>query len=147
MRTGTCVHFTGTVRPVCAAGVNYRKHVGGDDVGWGLRMPCITESLKFITTLTMEQKAEIQKRVPCEKYQEPTTNQIKQSDLEVTAAIDRLKMTIPLCQRIKREHKGKNWQGVEVCPACKGRLHLSHSALNGHVWGKCETKGCVSWVE
>ena len=36
---------------------------------------------------------------------------------------------------------------VIECPACKGRLHLSQAASNGHVHGKCETNGCVSWVE
>ena len=36
---------------------------------------------------------------------------------------------------------------VIECPACKGRLHLSQAAYNGHVWGKCETEGCVSWME
>jgi hypothetical protein len=33
------------------------------------------------------------------------------------------------------------------CPVCKGRLHLSQSAYNGHVWGKCETEGCVAWMQ
>lgn len=36
---------------------------------------------------------------------------------------------------------------VIECPVCKGRLHLSQSAYNGHVHGKCETEGCVSWME
>lgn len=36
---------------------------------------------------------------------------------------------------------------VIKCPACEGRLHLSQSGYNGHVHGKCETKGCVSWME
>lgn len=38
-------------------------------------------------------------------------------------------------------------QEVIECPACKGKLHLSQAASNGHVWGKCETDGCVSWME
>lgn len=36
---------------------------------------------------------------------------------------------------------------VIQCPACAGRLHLSQAAYNGHVHGKCETEGCVSWME
>jgi len=46
--------------------------------------------------------------------------------------------------------KGKpatNRSEVVECPACKGRLHLSQAAYNGHVHGKCETDGCVSWME
>lgn len=38
-------------------------------------------------------------------------------------------------------------RGVVTCPACKGRLHLTQSAYNGHVYGQCETKGCISWME
>ncbi len=45
----------------------------------------------------------------------------------------------------KKEPRGK--QEVIECPACKGRLHLSQAAYNGHVHGQCETKGCVSWME
>ena len=36
---------------------------------------------------------------------------------------------------------------VIECPVCKGRLHLSQAAYNGHVWGKCETKDCVAWMQ
>ena len=110
-------------------------------------MPCIVERGKRLDSYTAEQQAEIAKAVLCAKYQEPTAAQVADSERAIQAAIDRLKMTLPLCQRIKREHKGQDWHGVEVCPACKGRLHLSHSGLNGHVCGKCETEGCVSWVE
>ena len=44
-------------------------------------------------------------------------------------------------------HKGQSAQEVVDCPACKGRLHLSISSYNGHVHGRCETVGCVSWME
>jgi hypothetical protein len=36
---------------------------------------------------------------------------------------------------------------VIECPACKGCLHLSQAAYNGHVHGRCESAGCVSWME
>jgi hypothetical protein len=58
-----------------------------------------------------------------------------------------MRLTFPLISEVKRNHKGKNWQGVVTCPVCKGRLRLSHAAYNGHVWGQCETEGCVSWME
>jgi hypothetical protein len=41
----------------------------------------------------------------------------------------------------------KSWQGIEECPVCKGRLRLSHAAYNGHVHGRCETEGCLAWME
>ena len=76
MKAGTCVHFTGIQARECKVGVNYRNHVGGSDLGWGLRMPCIAERAKDIATFTPEQKSELAKRVPCTKYQEPTADQI-----------------------------------------------------------------------
>jgi hypothetical protein len=45
----------------------------------------------------------------------------------------------------KKEPRGKR-ETIE-CPVCKGRLHLSQAACNGHVHGHCETTGCVSWME
>jgi hypothetical protein len=134
MKVGTCVHFTGMQNKECKAGVNYRQHVGGPDFGWAFRMPCIK---KYASADS----------VKCAKYQEPTAEQVAEFEQSCKAAINRLIVTFPLSEKIKREHKGKSWQGVEECPVCKGRLHLSHAAINGHVWGKCETKGCVSWVE
>jgi hypothetical protein len=133
MKAGTCVHFNGIQNDACRAGVNYREHVGGPDFGWARRMPCILKYAKDA--------------VPCDKYQEPTPAQIAEREQVMNAAIDRMKLTYPLVERIRREHKGQSWKGVEECPVCKGKLHLSHAACNGHVWGKCETKGCVAWME
>jgi uncharacterized protein YbaR (Trm112 family) len=36
-------------------------------------------------------------------------------------------------------------RGGIVCPACGGTLYWTRSATNGHVWGKCNTRGCLSW--
>jgi C4-type Zn-finger protein len=32
------------------------------------------------------------------------------------------------------------------CPVCKGILHYSISNYNNHIWGKCETEGCLNWM-
>lgn len=38
--------------------------------------------------------------------------------------------------------------GEMACPVCKtGKLQYSRSSYNGHVHGKCETPGCVAWME
>lgn len=46
MSKGNCIHFTGVGGPsgdkeTCAAGVNYRAHVGGPAFGWMRRLPCL----------------------------------------------------------------------------------------------------------
>lgn len=44
--------------------------------------------------------------------------------------------------------KGKPAGGAVIdCPNCSGRLHVSKAAGNGHLWGRCETKGCASWMQ
>lgn len=54
------------------------------------------------------------------------------------------------------EHLGGPWKrgmsgtsGVIDCPACNSQksLYFSRSGYNGHVHAKCDTKGCVSWME
>ena len=147
MKTGTCIYFNGIQHDTCEAGICYRKHVGGSPTGWALRMPCIKETSRSLATLSPAQRAQVDNVVPCDKYMEPTKDQIAESDAIRDKAIVRLLKTLPLSMRIKTEHKGKNWAGIEECPVCLGKLHLSHSASNGHVWGKCETKDCVSWIE
>lgn len=38
-------------------------------------------------------------------------------------------------------------RGTIECPKCGARLHYTISSYNGHVHGKCETQGCVSWMQ
>lgn len=139
-RAGTCKHFNGMGLDhgkTCEAGVNYRAHVGGLDLGWCTRAPCIREGRARST-------GEI---VPCALYLEPTGEEIAASKAESEAHFETFKLSFPLIARVKKMQKGRNWSGVEECPACKGLLHLSHAASNGHVHGKCETENCLNWME
>jgi hypothetical protein len=45
------------------------------------------------------------------------------------------------------KYKGKGGHERVKCPICGGSLHLSIAAYNGHVWGVCETVGCLAWME
>lgn len=46
-----------------------------------------------------------------------------------------------------RKKKPIGKQEVVECPACKGKLHLSQSSYNGHIRARCETDGCVNFIE
>lgn len=37
--------------------------------------------------------------------------------------------------------------GTIKCPLCQGKLRFTVAKINGHVWGKCETDGCLSWMQ
>lgn len=43
------------------------------------------------------------------------------------------------------EEKGP--EGVVPCPVCAGSLQWTRAESNGHIWGKCETDGCLSWMQ
>lgn len=65
----------------------------------------------------------------------------------VQESIERMKKVLPIIAKVKQSHSGEDWKGTETCPVCFGVLFLTHSSYNGHVWGKCETKDCLSWME
>lgn len=49
--------------------------------------------------------------------------------------------------QIKDKHGKTNARGHIICPKCGKNLYYTVAALNGHTWGKCETKDCLSWME
>jgi len=150
MKHGTCKHYTGSWHNEnCKAGVSYRDVTTlPDEPGSAYRKPCVKldpnnkhdrHGLKVI--------AETCQPGTCDKYEEPTDEEVAADEAAIQECIRKTMLTIPLSCKIKTEHDGQNWQGVEVCPVCGGKLHMSHAACNGHVWGQCETEGCVSWME
>lgn len=42
--------------------------------------------------------------------------------------------------------KGNGGSGMMKCPKCGNTLAFSVAPINGHVWGRCETKGCLAWM-
>ena len=121
-----CLHFNGVQNDTCKAGVCY------EGFKFVKKLPCL-RSLAGDTT--------------CEKRQWLTEEQVnaEAADLERRAA--KFMKLMPLIKRIKKEHEGQSWSGVETCPECQGRLHLSIAGCNGHVHGCCETEGCLKWME
>ncbi len=45
----------------------------------------------------------------------------------------------------KIKETGKR-QGFIICPICNKRLFFDKHT-NGHIWGKCETINCLSWMQ
>ena len=132
---GTCRHFVGVGCEPCGAGVNVREHVGGDDLGWACRIPCVRPSANaFIRADEV---------VPCDRFDAPSSAEAEAEVAEVDALIERMEKLGPVVQELKKEHAGKGYQGVLECPLCGGRLHVSIAAINGHVWLRCESDGCV----
>lgn len=164
MNQGTCIHFTGfglgrDPSCCCAAGVNYAEAFDDDAPGLALRAPCVEYRLKpahsrgtYIRAGESVIRIEVDRRgqtvIPCGRRIEPTDEQVQQVRAETDASYARHMMGIRVANawRVKPKPKQSRQEVVE-CPACKGRLHLAQSAINGHVHGECETPSCVKWME
>lgn len=150
MKHGTCKHYNGSYHNThCEAGVCYRDVIPMPDENAGsfFRQPCFIRSPEELAELNDGQRESYEQRGTCEQYTEPTDADIAEFDAVIEEHGKRFMRTLPLIMRVKSEHEGKDWQGTETCPECQGVLHMSHAAYNGHVWGQCETEGCLSWME
>lgn len=160
MTKGRCKHCSHQgLKIVCALGLDPEamakaSAAPGDNYRDGLllRIPCDSREwdLRFFRhggEMSDGQKRCIDQKSTCDKFADPTDEEIAAHDKAMTAAMNRMQLIVPLIKRIKKEHRGESWAGIEVCPACQGKLHLSIASINGHVWGQCETSGCVNWVE
>lgn len=123
-----CIHFNGVQCGICHAGVPYSQFRL-----FGKGLPCIRYPDESPPT--------------CDKRESPTDEVVAKELAEHEAFEARFSKTLPIIARVKKEHKNNNWRGIETCPVCGGKLHLSHAAFNGHVHGRCETEGCMSWME
>ena len=165
-RIGVCRHFNGVgvmgeeETKKCEAGVCYREHAGKENAGWIARLPCIkTYKFSKATKRALEEvnleeifgevKVDTSIQIPCDKYEDPTEEDILKEDEEIRKATEAMEKVFPIIVKIKQEHEKDTepWVGTETCPVCNGTLHVSHANYNGHVWGKCETKNCVNWME
>ena len=163
MSPGTCIHYDGrsTLQQggCCAAGVEYRKAFGSED-GLFLRMPCQQFRTKpagsklgtYVAAGEAEERTEIDRRgqteIPCSLLQLPTAEQVQESRRSMDAHWQKTIVALKVASewRVKPKPKTDRAEIIE-CPVCKGKLHLSQSSYNGHVHGKCETEGCVAWME
>ena len=150
MKHGSCMHFNGVQNEVCKKGIPYAKFEPGH--------PCIQLIQKSARGGTYLRPGEVpassepfpgaQPTDRCEFYEEPTDEQVQAERLEQEASMQRARAAIKIASQWRVKPKPKqDRQEVVECPVCKGKLHLSQSAYNGHVHGQCETADCVSWVE
>lgn len=129
-----CVHFNGMMNKACDAGVVYAT-VKNEDVKGFAAHPCWREG----------------ESNPCEKRHYPTAEEVAAEVAERNASWERLKLGMAATQadaKAKGLKKGNGGAGKVECPVCKtGELHYTVAGCNGHMWGKCSTPNCVSWMQ
>ncbi len=85
--------------------------------------------------------------LPCDHLRVPTPKEITDHEKYIDERMNQMKIVMVGIKLWRDAHKGKSAAEIVECFACKGRLHLSIVAYNGHVHGRCETDNCVSWME
>lgn len=129
-----CIHFRDAGRhDTCEVGVPYDTF---RDTPFATR-PC------FLTE-TGESKPDA---LVCDQLRRPTPEEIALHKEWLDGRWAKMATVTVGIAPWREAHKGQSASEVVECPACKGRLHLSIAAYNGHVHGRCETEGCVSWME
>ena len=140
---GRCKHFDGLNggdlnddSKKCKRGRIYRGLVGGEQLGWMKRAPCLARN---------------DTAVECEWREFPTEDEAQaeaQADEERTQHIFAAMMA---CAEDSNAHgfvdNRRDMTGQIVCPACGGTLKYSRAGYNGHIWGKCETVDCLAWMQ
>jgi hypothetical protein len=138
MKDTTCKHFNGVQNESCKAGCRYdefTKEQGKDT------LPCL------LFGDTSKHQTVASRKAACLKMELPTKEELDVDRKRIVESMERFAKVTPLIGQIKRANKGRNWRGIETCPICQGKLHMSHAAYNGHVHGRCETKDCLAWME
>lgn len=165
MTKGRCIHCSNQgMKTVCAKGYDIDAMVKsatpkGEDwkMGSRLRAPCDSKEwdIELFTRkggkLSDEQRRIIESKPICPDFTDPTDEQVAEHKQMIDRWVEETKKLSPIIREFKRANKTvSGWQGNKTtvpCPICGGKLHMSISGYNGHVWGKCETENCASWME
>lgn len=146
MKPEGCIHYRGALNPAhktCKAGVDYRELVGHNNPGWVRLLPC-----------SAFDALDGQTKVQCPHFRAPTPEEIDEDERKTNESM--AKFMVAYTGKVREWREANKWDrknpksatGKVPCEVChKGEIHLTMSSYNGHVWGKCTTDGCVSWME
>lgn len=184
MRKGTCIHAsTIGLEHKCDLGLNPEAMAKsscnpGEDYQDGLvfRLPCQTAELlrsfrRAPDKLSDGQEHCLSQQAKCDKYQDPTPEQIAKHEEEMRRLIDGLRIArkailADLSARHKNGDKSVqlnkscnpeveselsnfvSGRGQIDCLVCKvGKLSYRRPSYNGHIHAACSTEDCVRWME
>lgn len=139
----------------CKAGVNYLQQFGsapeGDPTSYvDGRYYAKSGIFMRICCTDGNERTEAEQLARCPNWERRTIEQATKHHDDIEATMKRMRVVGavvgPWRTWTKKNRVAK--QEVIDCPTgCGGKLHLSQAAYNGHVWGKCTTEDCVSWME
>ena len=116
---------------VCKAGINpVERFCNGDRTGWVAKVPCLR---------TNETTAQ------CDQCVYPTKEEAEADNAAFKAYVDDVLKHIPIARAAMVAAKSDG--GCMDCPKCGQGLRWSKARCNGHIHAKCDTEGCLSWME
>jgi len=138
--TNFCKHYRSPDHnKTCSLGIAFNDVTPEPERLAGLfwRMPCH----RGIEPTNAQQAQELKKRGSCDKFEQYTADDLKEMQRDAEERIEQIHDAISTI----------NMTGLSVgtikCPRC-GSLDLRFEVFsNGRIWGKCPTKGCLSWME
>jgi hypothetical protein len=142
-RAGWCIHY----RPPTGFGPGGKGH---DDCEAGVRYDTFAQPRIRTQPCFLTDKGESKPdALPCEKLRRPTPEEIAAHEKWSEDRMGAFGKVMTTILPWRKANKGKNARTTMDCPACGAAqsLHLSISAFNGHVHGRCDTAGCVTWME
>jgi len=136
-----CRHYngrdllTGKSNGKCRAGVDpVYSFCGGVRFGFLKKAPCLQGNGSDII---------------CPAADFPTKEEAlaeaKAFEAEMDAFISNLQIVRPTI--VKAQKESGEWAGKVECPKCAKPLHWRMAQSNQHIHARCETEGCVSWME
>jgi hypothetical protein len=86
----------------------------------------------------------------CDLAEFPTKEEIETEDAEFAKRFEDVgKARAAIVAHLGPWKKGVGGRGRIDCPVCNQRLSLafSQAGMNGHIHARCDTQGCVAWIE
>lgn len=145
----TCKHYKSSYHnEECDAGVRYEDVTPDPTILLGryYRLPCHSRTEEEINELNPIQRANYSCRGTCNLFELPTAEGVASEEQEMIDALSRLAQAAPLCQKLKEQNITRPAFGVEECPICQNRLDYS-IGVNNHMMMRCETSGCINFIE
>jgi len=136
-----CKFFTGVQNGKCEKGITYESVRQEASDGRGYRFPCV----RIQQTWT-----EFRDCKTCSLRELPTPEEVAKEEAEFTKHADEM---MAVYVAIREHHKSvpkgneSNVVYTMTCPVCSKALRYRVSGYNGHIHAKCETDGCVQFME
>jgi hypothetical protein len=136
----TCDHYNGVQmlgrsQKKCGAGIDpIYSFCDGNSFGWVNKAPCFSRNAD----------API-----CPQAKFPTPSEIAEREAKFNAYLEDFMNWMPKARDaiVALSKASKTNAGTIDCPKCKAELRWTLAPSNGHVHAKCQTEGCLQWME